>query len=145
MAQAKKWKTSIRVVDPTQQPPPKPPTVKTEVKEDDDEEEEEEEVGEVERSLGSWLDEHDIFVETKPGRPGPQRKAGANDEAKPPKPPKPAGPPREPRAKRNPGKAALAGLAIDLDLDQGKATDTVEFKARLLVGRRGGAVQLESS
>ena len=119
MSQAKKWKTSIRVVDPKLQPqPPK-------AGEGGDSSEETEE---VETFLGTWLDDHGIEIEIVPGRP--PKKGG--DDAKP-KPIVRSGlqKPKGPR-----GKTALAGLAIDLDVDLTKGSEDFEEKARALVGLR---------
>ena len=119
MAQAKKWKTSIRVVDPNRKPAPGEKRA-----EDEDEDEDED----TDVALGDWLDENDIHIEVIP-----QGRASRSSKAKDPNAkPKPAGPPRK---KRPSGKAALAGLAIDI-IDEGKAADDVETKAGELVGKR---------
>ena len=138
MRQAKKWKTSIRVVDPADQ---LDDAAKNEAREDVErriasgEHDVEPVPDEVETALGDWLDRNGLVLEVVPApRKGARKKEPGDDAGKPAKKPRRALEDADARRRRT-GRAALAGLAIDLDLDLNKAADDVEARAAALVGR----------
>ena len=145
MRQAKKWKTSIRVVDPVDQPSDeereqfKLNAIKRKhdaMKDGDDADgydsgdNPSEIPSEVEVFLGEWMDRNGIVLEVVPATRRVSQKKKDDDPSK----PKPEKKPQAGRRKRS-GKSALAGLAIDLDLDLGTTTLDIEQKASNLIGR----------
>ena len=138
MRQAKKWKTSIRVVDPADQ---LDDAAKNEARKDVErriasgEHDVEPVPDEVETALGDWLDRNGLVLEVVPApRKGARKKEPGDDAGKPAKKPRRALEDADARRRRT-GRAALAGLTIDLDLDLNKAADDVEERAAALVGR----------